>query len=121
MAGQKRSMDIEGAARRQIEDSFAEDLAIGGDDKDFGTQRLQYFNRFRSANAHRLEHIQALFDGVAFDRRRGRLTSPSSRSIGLGYNGNDFVTERQECIEGRERESGRAEKNNTHSSDLSSG
>ena len=89
---QQRSMHVDNSARRKVNHAARDNLPIPNNYHDFGLQRAQVFQSFRVADSFRLKNRQTMTQRRQLHRRRSLLLLSAFGPVGLGDNGNDFVT-----------------------------
>jgi len=113
-----RSVNVEESALRNLQERGRKNLSIRHDDADIGLGRRDHVDRV--ADFCRLRQRQS--ELVCFDRHRRRLQfqAASGALVGLGDDERDFVLARERLERGN-RKFGSAEKNDTQSSQNSTG
>ena len=107
-------MDVDAAARRNVEHGLRQQLAIGNDDDDLGSKLTQtrllllFFERIR------LKDRDAVREGQLLDRGRGQNLLAALRLIRLRVDRRDLMTGVQKRLKARYGEIRRTHENDPH-------
>ena len=113
-ARQERAVDVDAAARRNVEHGLRQQLAVGNDDDDLGSKLTQarllllFFERIR------LKDRDAVRESKLLDRRRGQDLLAALRLIRLRVDRRDLMTGVQKRLKARYGKIRRAHENNAH-------
>src|SRR5262245_61177099 len=84
-------MHVDRRHRRELEQPAREDLPIGDDDEEVGTESFEQRPVFLGADSIRLMDEESLGDRVTFHRRSGRTLAAPSWAVRLREDSGDFV------------------------------
>ena len=111
-------MDIDAAETGQVEHPLREDLAVGGYDDEIGRVFLEPCEGF-AIEANGLFKWYLCGSGhQVLDRRWSEHSIPPDRFVGLGVDGNDIVSARQQVSEDMRGELGCAHEDNAYPGDI---
>ena len=114
-------MDVDAAARRNVEHGLRQQLAVGNDDDDLGRQLTQTRLLVLVFERIRLKDRDAVREGKLLDRRRGQDLLAALRLVRLRVDRRDLMSSVQKRLKARHREIRRAHENNAHYSSPSCG
>ena len=103
-ARQQRSVYVETAFRRDIENALRKDQPVGRDDEDIRFERGNLRNDLRVFERRGLQHVDALVECELFDRACGKALAPTCRTVWLRQDRERHDTGIRQCLERRERE-----------------
>jgi hypothetical protein len=110
---QQRSVQVEAAFRRDIENSLRQDQAVGGDHHDIGFETAQRRGGVPGAQSSRCDRFNAEAQRGGMKGRRNQFeAAPSSRLRRAGISRRHKVTLGDDCRERRHREFRCSHKNN---------
>jgi hypothetical protein len=112
-------LDVEGGARQdQAVGGHHHHVVIGGQQALVGSFRFRRALRVFGIHAQRerLQHFNAVLDGVLLDRRRLQLHAAAGRSVGLGQYQGNLETCFMQGLEGNGRKFRRAREDHFHAS-----
>jgi hypothetical protein len=108
-------MDVHGMAGRKVYDGGRDDLAVGGDHVNVGTDRPEPLqDRLVRSDLRGLKDGKAAGDGEGLHRARREFPAPSRRSIGLGDDELDGMAGFEERAQGREGGGRTSEEDDPH-------
>jgi FlaG/FlaF family flagellin (archaellin) len=113
-ARQQRSMDVDAAEDRRIEEAFGQDMAVGDDDGGIEVERLEDLRLLFGLQGARRADRQTEFVGELMDGCSSLLLAATRGLGGPGVDADDIVTGFGQGTEGRHGEGGGAEERNLH-------
>src|SRR5579872_4853152 len=113
--GQQRRVDIDDAARRDVDDRLRNDLAVAYDDHRVGTEGGNLVNNLRAADAFGLVDGKTEAKSGLLDGRCCAVLASAGGAVRLGVDGRDGVAGGREGFEGGHGEVGGAQKEEGHS------
>ncbi len=114
--GQERGVDVDDSVPDEIDDVLRDDLAVTDNDHGVGAERAQMFDAFGAADALGLKDEEAEAERGFLDGRKGELSSPPSRTIGLRDDREHLVAGLDDAFERGDGERGGAEVDQLHQS-----
>ena len=107
-------MHVQAAEPRQIQDAPGQNLAVGGDGDQVGSQGAQFLHEIRAAGFLGLQDRDVMPQRQFLDRRGLQLEIPALGPVGLGNSRQQVQARRAEqCLEADAGEVSRAHKDNS--------
>ena len=107
-------MDIDAPKARGGEDGLGQDQAIGGDDRDIGSEGGEFGLFFGTAQARRMAHGQSQRLGPLVQRGLARGLAAPGRARRLGVDAYDLMPRRHDRVERRHGKAGRSHEDDPH-------